>query len=96
VAKNPRKSQIRGWLAAFLVIPVSVWLTASLRTGFHEKSLTNKTLEPSVVALLSIAVFGAWYLVARKGLRPFVGITLLIILSAAALAVQQMVPNLRE
>jgi cytochrome bd-type quinol oxidase subunit 2 len=96
VAKNPRKPRIQGWLAAFLVIPLSVWLTVSLRTGFHEKSLSNKTLEPSLVVLLSVAVFAAWYLVARKGLRPFVGITLLILLSAVALAVQQMVPSLRE
>ena len=96
MAKNPRKPQIRGWLSAFVVIPLSVWLAASFRTGFHDKSLTNQTLEPSLVVLLSIAVFAAWYLVARKGLRPFVGITLLILLSAAALAVQQMVPGLRE
>ena len=96
MTKKSARPQIQGWLAAFLVIPVSVWLTASLRTGFHEKSLSNKTLEPSLVIVLSIAVFGAWYLVARKGLRSFVGITLLILLSAAALAVAQMVPNLRE
>jgi hypothetical protein len=96
VTKNPRKPQILGWLSAFALIPASVWLAASFRTGFHEKSLSNQTLEPALVVLLSVVVFFMWYLFARKGLRPFVGITLLILLSSAALAVQQMVPSLRE
>jgi hypothetical protein len=80
----------------FLVLPESVWLTASLRGGFREKSLSNLSLEPILVALLSIAVFGVWFLAARRGLRPSVGFILLIILSAAALALQRFVPGLRE
>jgi predicted amidohydrolase len=94
--KRPGKAAVRGWLGVFIVLPVGVWLAASLRSGFREKSLSNLCLEPLMIALLSIAVFVMWFSVARRGLRPSVGIILLIILLAAALAVQRFVPHLRE
>jgi len=53
-------------------------------------------MEPLVVLLFSIAVFVMWFLVARRGLRPVAGIILLILLLAAALAIQRFVPHLRE
>jgi hypothetical protein len=96
IAKRPGKAAVLGWLVAFIVLPVGVWLTASMRSGFSEKSLSNLSVEPLMVALLSIAVFVMWFLVARKSLRPSVGIILLIILMAGALAVQRFVPHLRE
>jgi hypothetical protein len=96
VAKRPSKPRVLGWLGVFIVLPVSVWLTVTLGTGSREKSLSNLSLEPLLVALLSIAVFVAWFLLERRGLRPSVGIILLIILSAAALAIQRFVPGLRE
>jgi len=67
-----------------------------LRSGFREKSLSNISMEPLVVLLFSIAVFVMWFLVARRGLRPVAGIILLILLLAAALAIQRFVPHLRE
>jgi hypothetical protein len=96
VSKGPGRPRVLGWLGVFVVIPVGVWLTASLRTGFRNKSLSNLSLEPLLVALLSVAVFLVWFFVSRTRLRPFVGIILLVILSAAALAVQRFVPGLRE
>ena len=96
MSKPPGKHRVLGWLGLFIVLPESVWLTASLRSGFREKSLSNLSLEPLLVALLSIAVFVMWFLVARRGLRPSVGLILLIILSAAALSLQRFVPGLRE
>jgi hypothetical protein len=94
--KRRERAGLRGWLAIFIVLPLGVWLAASLHSGFHEKSLSNVTLEPLVVLLFSVAVFGMWFLVAGRGLRPSVGIFLLISLLAAALAVQRLVPHLRE
>jgi hypothetical protein len=95
-SKRRGKAGLRGWLAIFIVLPLGVWLAASLRSGFHEKSLSNVALEPLVVLLFSIAIFVMWFLVARRGLRPVAGIILLILLLAAALAVQRFVPHLRE
>ena len=95
MSKRPGKPRVLRWLAVFLVLPVGVWLTASLRSGFRDKSLSNLSLEPLSVALLSIAVFVMWYLLARS-LRPSVGLILLIILSVAALALQRLVPGFRE
>lgn len=96
MAKRPGKSRVLGWLALFVALPLGLWLTATLETGIHGKSLSNLSLEPLFVGVLSIAVFGAWFLLAQRGLRPLAGIILLIILSAAALAVQRYVPSLRE
>jgi mannose/fructose/N-acetylgalactosamine-specific phosphotransferase system component IID len=93
---NPGRAPVVGWLALFLVLPLSVWLTAALRSGFREKSLSNLSMEPLMVAIFSVVVFFAWFLLARKGLRPLVGIILLVVLSAAALAVHRFVPGLRE
>jgi len=97
VAKQRReKSQVLRWLAVFVALPLGLWLTVTLETGIHGKSLSNLSLEPLVIALLSFAVFAAWFLLAQRGLRPLVGIVLLIILLAAALAVQRLVPSLHE
>jgi hypothetical protein len=95
-SKRHGRAGLRGWLALFIVLPLGVWLAASLRSGFHEKSLSNVSLEPLVVLLFSIAVFVMWFLVARRGLRPVAGIILLILLLAAALAVQRFLPHLSE
>ena len=83
-------------MAAFIILPLGVWLAASYLSGFREKSLSNLSLEPLMVAVCSLVVFFGWFLVARRGLRPLVGIILLITLSAAALAVHRFVPGLRE
>ena len=96
MSQSPGRPRTAGWLAAFIVLPLSVWLAASLRSGFREKSLTNLSLEPLMVVLSSVVVFFAWFMVARRGLRPLVGIILLIVLSAAALAAHRLVPGLRE
>ena len=96
MSKPRGRAGLRGWLAIFIVLPLGVWLAASLHSGFDEKSLSNVALEPLVILLFSVAVFVLWFLVARRGLRPSVGITLLILLVAAALAVQRFVPHLRE
>ena len=96
MSKRRGKAALRGWLAIFIFLPVSVWLAASLRSGFREKSLSNLSLEPLMVLLFSVAVFVMWFWMARRGLRPSVGIFLLIILLAAALAVHRFVPHLRE
>jgi hypothetical protein len=87
---------VLGWLAVFVALPLGLWVTATLGTGIHGKSISNLSLEPLFVALFSIAVFAMWFLLQQRGLRPLVGIMLLIILSAAALAVQRFVPSLRE
>jgi len=96
MSKPRGRAGLRGWLAIFIVLPLGVWLAASLRSGFHEKSLSNLSLEPLMVLLFSVVVFVMWFLVARRDLRPSVGIVLLILLLAAALAVQRFVPHLRE
>ncbi len=96
MARRPGKQSILGWLSLFIVIPEGVWLAAAWRSGFQEKSLTNLSLEPFSVAVLSVVVFLMWFLLERRGLRPVVGIVLLILLSAAALALQRYVPGLRE
>lgn len=96
MSKRRGRAGLRGWLALFIVLPLGVWLAASLHGGFQEKSVSNLSLEPLVVLLFSIAVFVMWFLVAHRGLRPVAGIILLILLFAAALAVQRFVPHLRE
>jgi hypothetical protein len=95
-SKRRGKAGFRGWLALFVVLPLGVWLAVSVRSGFHEKSVSNVSLEPLVVLLLSVAVFVMWFLVTRRGLRPIAGIILLILLMAVALAIQRFVPHLSE
>jgi hypothetical protein len=96
VSKRAGRLRALGWLSAFLIVPEGVWLTASLQSGAREKSISNLSLEPVVVAALGAVVFVAWFLAAGKGLRPSVGIILLILLSAAALTLHRFVPGLRE
>ena len=95
-SRRPGKQSILGWLSLFIAIPEGTWLAAAWRSGFQEKSVTNLSLEPFSIAILSVIVFFLWYLVEQKGLRPVVGIILLILLSAAALALHHYVPGLRE
>ena len=96
MTKGPGKVRVGSWLGAFIALPEGAWLAASLRSGFREKKVSNLSMEPVLVAILSIAVFGAWFLMARKGLKPLAGFILLILLSAAALAIQRYVPALHE
>lgn len=79
-----------------MLLPLGAWFAASSRAGFEGKTLSNLSLEPLLVILLSLAVFWGWFLTARKGLKPAAGIFLLIILLAAALAVHRLVPPLNE
>ena len=90
------RARTGAWLGVFIVLPLTVWLAATLRSGFREKSVSNLSLEPLMVVLFSVVVFFAWFLTARRGLRPWVGVILLVVLSAAALAIHRFVPGLRE
>ncbi|MEP6993317.1 MAG: hypothetical protein ABI968_02260 [Acidobacteriota bacterium] len=94
--KAAEKRRIGVWLGMFILVPLGAWLTASVRSGFRGKSVSNLCIEPIVVCAMSLVVFFVWFLLARKGLRPFVGIALLLLLSAAALFFQQHVPGLHE
>ena len=85
-----------GWLAAFVILPLGVWLAAAHGRGFGGKSLSNLTLEPLLVVSVSCLVFLPWALLAHGRPRTRSGVLLLILLSAAALAVQHFVPGLRE
>ena len=96
MSKRPKRAQSLSWLAAFVVVPLGVWLAAAYRGGFEGKSLSNLSLEPLLVALVSCVVFVAWTLLARGSLTPLSGVILLIILSAGAFALQHLVPGLRE
>jgi hypothetical protein len=96
MSKGPEKLRVLAWLGAFLVLPEAVWLMASRRNGFHGKKVSNLSLEPLSVALLSLTVFVVWLAVARRGLRPAAGLVLLALLAAAALAIQRLVPGLSE
>lgn len=96
MAKSSGRARALIWLAAFVILPLSAWFTAAHRNGFLGKSLSNLTLEPMVVAVVSCLVFLAWLLVARGNLKLFPGALLLILLSAGAIAVQLLVPALRE
>ncbi len=49
-----------------------------------------------VIVVASCLVFVAWLLVAREHLKLLPGLILLIILSAGAIAIQLLVPGLRE
>ncbi len=96
MSRRSERLWVRSWLIAFLVLPEGVWLTASWQNRFQDKKVSNLALEPLSVALLSIVIFGLWFWMARKGLRPLAGLILLILLSAAALAIQRYVPGLHE
>ena len=96
LSKKTQSPAVVIWVVSFVLFPLGVWLIAASRSGFHGMTVSNISLEPALVALLSVAVFLAWYLVAGKGLTPSTGIVLLIILSAVALALQRFVPALRE
>jgi hypothetical protein len=96
VSKKSERRRAVGWLSLFVILPEGAWLTASLRSGFRGKSVSNLSLEPLLVAFSGIAVFMVWFLMARRGLRPLAGFILLILLAAAALAIQRFVPGLRE
>ena len=96
MARSSGRARSLGWLAAFVVLPLSAWVTAARGNGFEGKSLSNLSLEPMVVAVSSCVVFVVWHIVARGSRKPLVGVILLIILSAGAIAVQHFVPSLRE
>jgi len=49
-----------------------------------------------VVAVASCAVFVIWLVVGRGNLGSLLGVVLLVILAAGAVAVQHFVPGLRE
>lgn len=84
------------WLAALVGLPLTVWFAGAHRGGFEGKSLSNLSFEPLLVAVSSCVVFVAWLLVSRGGLKTMIGVTLLIILSGGAFAIQHDVPGLRE
>lgn len=94
--RSSGRARSLGWLAAFVVLPVSTWVTAARDNGFEGKSLSNLSLEPMVVAVSSCVVFGVWHVVSRGRLNFLAGVILLIVLSACAIAVQHFVPGLRE
>lgn len=96
VARVTGPSRILGWLSAFILLPMAVWFEASRARGFAGKGLSNLSLEPLVIAVLGCAVFISWFLLARSGLMPLEGLIKLVILSAAAFAVQRLAPALHE
>lgn len=96
MAKASGRARSLSWLAAFATLPLSAWFTAAHRNQFAGKTLTNLSLEPMVIVVASCLVFVAWLLVAREHLKLLPGLILLIILSAGAIAIQLLVPGLRE
>jgi len=49
-----------------------------------------------VIAVLGGLAFAGWYLSSRSELSPLTGLVLLVILAAAAFAIQRFVPGLHE
>ena len=96
MSKKPSRARPLSWLAAFVLLPLSVWYEAAQRSGFAGKSVSNLVVEPMLVAFASCVVFVVWLLLTRRSLTPGTGVVLLIILSAGAVAVQHFVPGLRE
>jgi hypothetical protein len=96
MSKHSSRAQTLSWFAAFVVLPLSIWFTAAHRTGFAGKSLSNLSIEPLLVAVASCLVFVVWLLLTRGSLKPLIGVALLIILSAGAVAIQHFVPGLHE
>ncbi|HEY6928068.1 MAG TPA: hypothetical protein VJA66_00195 [Thermoanaerobaculia bacterium] len=94
--QRAKRKRTRQWLAAFVLLPLSVWFAASLRHGFEGKTLSNLSLEPLVVIVASCLVFYLWTLGARGGPKLLTGLILLVILSAGAYVLQHLVPGLRE
>src|SRR5262245_50182192 len=95
-AQRAKRRLTLKWLAAFVVLPLGVWFAAGQSQGFGGKSLSNLSLEPLLVTVASCLAFFAWMLVARGGPKPLTGVILLVILSAAAFAIERFVPGLRE
>jgi hypothetical protein len=95
-SRRSRRTLPLGWFAAFVILPLGVWLAAAHGRGFEGKSLSNLSLEPLLLAFVSCVVFAVWALLAQGSRRPRSGVLLLILLSAAAFAVQHFVPGLRE
>lgn len=96
MAKRSSRARSLSWLALFIVLPLSVWFAAAHRSGFEGKSVSNLSLEPMVIAVTSCIVFVVWLVAGRGKFNPLLGVVLLIILSALAVAVQRFVPGLRE
>jgi len=96
VARRSGKARSLCWLALFIALPLAAWFAAAHRRGFEGKSLSNLSLEPMVVAVASCAVFVIWLVVGRGNLGSLLGVVLLVILAAGAVAVQHFVPGLRE
>ena len=78
------------------MLPVGVWFETARAHGFAGKSLSNLSLEPAAIALLGGFAFAGWYLSSRSELSPLAGLVLLVILAAAAFAIQRFVPGLHE
>lgn len=66
VSKTPARPRTGAWLGVFILLALGVWLAASYLSGFREKSLSNLSLEPLMVALCSVLVFFGWFLVREK------------------------------
>jgi hypothetical protein len=96
VPKSSGRAVSLGWLVGLVGVPLSVWFAAGNGQRFEGKSLSNLSLEPLLITLAGCVVFVIWALAARARLKPLSGVILLIILSAAAFAVQHFVPSLRE
>ena len=96
MSKSSSRARPSSWLAAFVVLPLSIWFAAAQRTGFVGKSLSDLSIEPMLIAVVSCLVFVVWLLVTRGSLEPLIGVALLIMLSAGAAAVQHFVPGLHE
>lgn len=94
--RRSRRTLPLGWFAAFVLLPLGVWLAAAHRRGFEGKSLSNLSLEPLLIACVSGVVFLPWALLTQGSPRRRSGVLLLILLSAAAFAVLSFVPGLRE
>jgi uncharacterized membrane-anchored protein len=91
-----RPARTFGWLSALVILPVGVWFEASRAHGFAGKSVSNLSLEPVAIAVLGALVFAAWYFSTRSELSPLAGLILLVLLAAAAFAIQRFVPGLHE
>lgn len=96
VPQRRKKPPVAAWLSVFVALPLGVWLAASFASGFAEKRVSNFAYEPLLILILSSSLFGVWFLLARRGLRPLVGIFLLTLLAAAAYEIQRLFPPFRE
>ena len=78
------------------MLPVGVWFETARAHGFAGKSLSNLSLEPVVIGVLGVLAFAGWYLSSRSELSPLTGLVLVVLLAAAAFAIQRFVPGLHE